>query len=70
MRLLILNIEKNHAYFYICENDWQTEYLKNASLNKDIYKNAELGLLATQSACLMNKNEKDFEETAEIEKIY
>ena len=52
------------------KNDWQTEYLKNASLNKDIYKNAELGLLATQSACLMNKNEKDFEETAEIEKKY
>ncbi len=62
--------EKNHAYFYVCENDWQTEYLKNASLNKDIYKNAEIGLLAVQSACLMNKNEKDFEETAEIEKKY
>lgn len=62
--------EKNHAYFYVCENDWQTEYLKNAALNKDIYKNAELGLLAVQSACLMNKNEKDFGETAEIEKKY
>jgi len=59
---------KNHAYFYICEDDWHKEYLKNASLNKDIYQNAELGIMATQSACLMNSGNDS--ETEEVEKKY
>ena len=32
--------EKNHSYYYLCEKDWQKEFLENASINKDIYPNA------------------------------
>ena len=59
----------NHTYYYLCESDWETEYLYNASLNKDIYKNAEFGALAIQTACLMNTGQDNFKETIEVEKI-
>ena len=62
--------EKNHSYYYLCKKDWQKEYLDNASINKDIYPNAELGLLAIQSACLFNSDKNNFQETASVESNY
>ena len=62
--------EKNHSYYYLCEKDWQKEYLENASINKDIYPNAELGLLAINSACLLNTDKNNPQETASVEAKY
>ena len=30
--------EKNHSYYYLCEKNWQNEYLENASINKGPFK--------------------------------